>query len=483
MSGNLVQSRSMTKNEIELLYSHVVNDILSKHFKKLICTPLGSYHKKLNNSKYGDLDIGIQIKDKSEIYNLQDLLRLYNPVLVKGFNILSIRVKIPNTLDFAQVDLMLTTNLEWLKFSYHSPDYLKGESKYKGLYRTSLIMSAISVINKSIDYINENGEVECINHYAMRLDDGLYKVTKSYKGKKGIIKTPKILKSEFITNNPEEVSMKFFGVSPDKLNSFEDVYDLIHHNIYFYRKFKDDILKKFKDNLDKNNIPYPWECWTYNSNIFKSKEELSLRDVTVLIPGGFKPITSAHLYMINEYLRNPNVKKIILFVGPSKRDVISQEDAIFIINKILKYNRSPKEIEIIKCEKSPMIEIFQWLENKERLPGLYSLGTSSKGKDKERYDNFLKSYTKYKDFKDGKYRCNLPPQVEIFDIDPIEPLTYKTGKNKGKDISASFLRNSIINNNFNEFKLNYTNDSYSDNYIKEIWNYLKDLKWEEQPAI
>ncbi|MEG1363353.1 MAG: hypothetical protein RSC92_02805, partial [Clostridia bacterium] len=56
----------------------------------------------------------------------------------------------------------------------------------------------------------------------------------------------------------------------------------------------------------------------------------------VLIPGGFKPLTIAHINMINSYISNISIKKIILFIGNSKRDNINRDNAIYIIKNIFK---------------------------------------------------------------------------------------------------------------------------------------------------
>ena len=61
-----------------------------------------------------------------------------------------------------------------------------------------------------------------------------------------------------------------------------------------------------------------------------------MNKVTVLFPGGFKPLTGAHMALANRYAKLPNVEKVIMLVGPKERDGISRDGTKEIFNIINK---------------------------------------------------------------------------------------------------------------------------------------------------
>jgi nicotinic acid mononucleotide adenylyltransferase len=42
-----------------------------------------------------------------------------------------------------------------------------------------------------------------------------------------------------------------------------------------------------------------------------------MNNVTVLFPGGFKPITGAHMQLAQRYANNPQVNRVIMLCGPT----------------------------------------------------------------------------------------------------------------------------------------------------------------------
>jgi hypothetical protein len=59
----------------------------------------------------------------------------------------------------------------------------------------------------------------------------------------------------------------------------------------------------------------------------------------VLFPGGFKPLTGAHLALANRYAQSSNVERVIMLIGPTERDGVSRRDTAEIFNLI---NSNPK---------------------------------------------------------------------------------------------------------------------------------------------
>jgi len=183
----------------------------------------------------------------------------------------------------------------------------------------------------------------------------------------------------------------------------------------------------------------------------------------LLYPCGLKPITGAHVYLIKEYLRqHKSITKIILFIGPNKRDFIDQELAYELALNTL----SDLPVEIIKTAKSPIMHIYSWIEDKNREIGNYAMISSSKGSDYKRTLEFTKNYTI------KKYKNNLPLNVKVVNIDSINPIIFKGRTDEFNEIpiSATIIRNDVLNNNYKLFKTGYPN--IEEDKIQFIWNKL-----------
>ncbi len=59
--------------------------------------------------------------------------------------------------------------------------------------------------------------------------------------------------------------------------------------------------------------------------------------ITVLFPGGFKPLTGAHLALAQRYAELPNVQRVIMLIGPTERDGITREKTMEIFELLNKY--------------------------------------------------------------------------------------------------------------------------------------------------
>jgi hypothetical protein len=186
----------------------------------------------------------------------------------------------------------------------------------------------------------------------------------------------------------------------------------------------------------------------------------NIEDITILYPGAFKPIHGAHIDLIKKYLTYPNVKKIVLFISPSKRDEITSKLSFDIANNLL--SDLPVDIIIDNNSYSPILACYRWIENKERTPGNYALASSNKDEDYKRVKEFTKNYSI------EKYGKNLPAGVNIIEL-PIdtEPLTYSNGE----PISASRIRHSLLTCEYQIFKESYPN--INEDKIKQIWNILQ----------
>ena len=206
--------------------------------------PIGSYGKKRPHELYGDLDVAIQTNDEFDVDKFMVFLYHYglNPMFIKPNNMISfgldfIRHKEKNIT--IQVDLILTNNLNFTQWMYYTSP--ASESKYKGLYRNSLISM---LTHKSIETDNEN-----YTRYLLNYNTGLhiveYEETKNYKLKE--------ISREFMTKSPSEIC---------KLLKIDDLYKRNKHFTYeeLVEYLKDDYLvlqDHYHDLLKKKvDIPY-----------------------------------------------------------------------------------------------------------------------------------------------------------------------------------------------------------------------------------
>lgn len=191
-------------------------------------------------------------------------------------------------------------------------------------------------------------------------------------------------------------------------------------------------------------------------------EEASYDNVTVLLPGGFKPMTGAHLSLIKRYAIHPQVENVRVIVGPKTRNGITQEMGIEIA-KILTKNIPNVTVEGTNWP-SPILTAYKEIENMK--PGNYALAASSKGDD----------YKRVKDFTDqhqpgGKYYEGLPKEVNIVELPvDVQPAVFIDGPHEGKPISASTLRQDIMNGDYSGFASGYPETD--DDQIQQVWNLL-----------
>jgi len=290
--GNAIEeSRPLEQYEIDGTYDFVVKKIFS--LLGLVdgesAKPIGSYKKKLPNQTSGDIDIACHVEtmagfagisvDFVEILNWMDSTLKkagFQTVVSFGFKQISIGTPIEGKTKngIAQVDLMLTEDMEWSTFMYHSPDFTKAESKYKGMYRNVLLTSIISEGTKKTVKKTDKGEIEEYEHQVIHLEKGLASTRKSLMGKKGlIVKTATILKEfdKFITSTPSEVVKTAFGseVAPSNVMTFEDIWRHFIDPKFIHKDKFDAILNRFKIYILSSKVPVPTEVTETYPNLFK----------------------------------------------------------------------------------------------------------------------------------------------------------------------------------------------------------------------
>ena len=177
--------------------------------------------------------------------------------------------------------------------------------------------------------------------------------------------------------------------------------------------------------------------------------------VTVLLPGGFKPPHAGHLGLANKFASRSDVKKVIVMVGPTERDGINRQQSVAIWNLLPK---NPKVEVVAVPDDNPMNAAFGYVFNlpKESTDRV-ALGASAKSpEDAKRSKIFAAAIERYKT-KPTKDGLSAPKGVQVVDMTDDTPSNYagRTDDKNGQSISASTLRQDLANNDFNNFKTNY----------------------------
>jgi hypothetical protein len=289
-SGNAIEdARPLTQAEVIATYEWVEKNIFPKiglEGKDIDASPIGSYGKKADNVSSGDIDIavsvdklagvnGIAFDEVRDWLNKKLMSMGYSTREMKGFEQVSFGVLVAGKKNngIAQVDLMLSTNLDWSRFMYYSPNFKEAESKYKGMYRNVLLMSIVSEMFKEVSKTTDKGETEQYKQYVIRLEKGIYQVEKTFMGKKGaLVKTASLLhdQDKFITSTPDEVVKLAFGegVKPADVMTFENIWSLFTSATFIHRDKKLAILDRFKTYILSSKMPVPSEVEHSFPNLF-----------------------------------------------------------------------------------------------------------------------------------------------------------------------------------------------------------------------
>lgn len=189
-------------------------------------------------------------------------------------------------------------------------------------------------------------------------------------------------------------------------------------------------------------------------------EGLDEEGVTVLYPGGFKPMTGGHIELIKKYAEHPDVKEVRVLIGPGIRDGITQTKAFVIADRLVG-NMSKVKIEAVKWP-SPVLTAYKIVE--EAPSGTYALAASSKEQENEKR---IKDFV-FKHSPEGKFNR---PGINVIELSvDINPTRFegRDDEHEGEPISASVLRNDIVNDDLDNFITGYPNIDPDD--IDFVWS-------------
>lgn len=276
--GHSVENASPIRGDLAKV---VADEIISNITKEFNCkaSALGSTGKKSKEQTSGDIDIALELswedKDKvidfvkktfdSEIGNINESLHVFN---------IGYKYDENGTEKIVQVDFMFVNDVDFAKFAYHSPDFTKNESKYKGMYQSNLLMAVVS--NTPVEGKEEtkftdefdgkySGQTKEFYKYQLSQPEGLLIVKKSFEGKTKPLSTPKTISKEKVTTNVRKILDIVLGKESNEsdCNSFESLLDYLVSDKYPRRS------KEMMENIKKSYL----EDWQ-----FKMKTDKSLVD-------------------------------------------------------------------------------------------------------------------------------------------------------------------------------------------------------------
>ncbi len=193
-----------------------------------------------------------------------------------------------------------------------------------------------------------------------------------------------------------------------------------------------------------------------------------MNKITVLFPGGFKPLTGAHLALAQRYAEHPEVNQVILLIGPKERDGITRDKTIEMFELL---NSNPK-IKIQPTEfNSPIMAAYEYLfALPEDSTGRFAMAASSKGDDYVRTKDFVPNVDKYITIGDKNGR-KMPADIDATELSiNVDPLSYSNGM----PISATVVRQALMDNDYETFRASYP--QYEDAYVKNAWQILKGVQ-------
>jgi len=167
-----------------------------------------------------------------------------------------------------------------------------------------------------------------------------------------------------------------------------------------------------------------------------------------LVPGGFKPPTMGHFYLVDEVAKNSNIDKVIVLIGHKNRDGVSKEESKAIWDIYKKYLPSNVEIQIAD-HSSPIADVISIIKNNPQntyYPVVGIRGEMDLG-DLNRFDSLK-----------GKY-------------DNFQTIVIKSEESDNR-VSGTNTRAALIGGEKERFQ-SYLPSELSDEEKEEVWSILQ----------
>jgi phosphopantetheine adenylyltransferase len=176
-----------------------------------------------------------------------------------------------------------------------------------------------------------------------------------------------------------------------------------------------------------------------------------------LVPGGFKPPTMGHFYLVDEVAKDSNIDKVIVLIGHKNRDGVSKEESQAIWDIYKKYLPSNVEIQIAD-NSSPIADVASIIKNNPQntyYPVVGIRGEMDLG-DLNRFDSLK-----------GKY-------------DNFQTIVIKSEESDNR-VSGTNTRAALIGGEKERFQT-YLPTELSDEEKEEVWSILQKTPIEEMYA-
>ena len=253
--GNAVQSEPIPAVIAPKVFDEIAEKVHAK-YKDLDIAALGSIGKKPDNATNGDIDVAVRVDSKEELNKIVDDCFGDCEINYKTMNTIT-SFGYPYNIDgykgIAQVDFMMVKNMDWAKAYFHSPNLKTGESKYKGMVRTTIlndIISSIPVSDAKDEYFEDGVTVKRKWKHTFNTE-GIFIQLVDFCGKNGKpLKNGKKLKEfeKFVTNDPLNMVRFIFGEDGklEDINSAESLWKAIHSSKF---SWGDDVLAKVEEKI------------------------------------------------------------------------------------------------------------------------------------------------------------------------------------------------------------------------------------------
>src|SRR5210317_359274 len=177
---------------------------------------------------------------------------------------------------------------------------------------------------------------------------------------------------------------------------------------------------------------------------FLTEDQAGGKEVIAVVPGGYKPPTLGHFYLVDQVSKKPEVDKTLVLIGHKERDGITKEDSLDIWN--IYKNHLTGDIDIrISDDVSPIKELFSLIGDNPDKYFVLVVGVRSEEdlKDVRRFDNLKKKFD----------------NLEVVQV-------------KGEDaIRGTNARKAVLGKDFIDFN-RYLPVELSDTERDQIWNIL-----------
>jgi Fe-Mn family superoxide dismutase len=177
---------------------------------------------------------------------------------------------------------------------------------------------------------------------------------------------------------------------------------------------------------------------------FLTEDQAEGKEVIAVVPGGYKPPTLGHYYLVDQVSKKPEVDKTLVLIGHKERDGITKEDALDIWN--IYENHLTGDIDIrISDDVSPIKELFSLI-----------------GDNPDKYFVLVVGVRSEEDLKDVKRFDNLKKKFDNLEVVQV----------KGEDaIRGTNARKAVLDKDFIDFN-RYLPVELSDTERDQIWNIL-----------